>query len=129
MRTLRIFECDLGELAHVDHAVGSVESLSLRARTLQRIDEEFCYWQPPYPCYVESIRFDATDLALDEASSWLFRVVPFTFQSRIVTGGWTQADKLRDLCVRSWPLPGHGIALMWKPTTDDATPSDGSPPS
>jgi len=129
MRTLRIFECDLGELAHVDHAVGSVESLSLRTRTLQRIDEGFCYWQPPYPCYVESIRFDATDLALDEASSWLFRVVPFAFQSRIVTGGWTQADKLKDLCVRSWLLPGHGIALMWKQTTDDLTPSDDSRPS
>ncbi|MDQ2792253.1 MAG: hypothetical protein M3Y73_22070, partial [Actinomycetota bacterium] len=29
--TLRMFECDLGELTDVDHAVGSVESLSLRS--------------------------------------------------------------------------------------------------
>ena len=114
MRTLRIFECDLGELAHVDHAVGSVESLSLRARTLQRIDEGFYYWQPPYPCYVESIHFKVVDFATDD-DSWLFRVVPFTFRSGIVTSGWTPAKQLGDLCVRAWLLPGHGVALLWKP--------------
>ena len=119
MRTLRIFECDLGELADDDHTVDSVESLSLQAKILQRIDEGFCYWQPPYPCYVESILFEAADLSVDENSSWLFRVVPFAFQSRIVTGDWTRAEALKDLCVRSWLLPGHGVALLWKPSSDD----------
>ena len=80
--TLRIFECDLGELADDDHTVDSVESLSLQAKTLHRIEEGFCYWQPPYPCYVESIFFEAVDLAVDESSSWLFRVVPLRDPAR-----------------------------------------------
>jgi len=119
MDTLRIFECDLGELAHVDHAVGSVENLSLRSTTLQRVDEGFCYWQAPYPCYVERITFAAAGLTVDDDPSWVFRVVPFTFRSAIAPGGWTPADDVRDLCVRSWLLPGHGVALLWKRNVDD----------
>jgi hypothetical protein len=114
MRTLRIFECDLGELTHVDHTVDSIESLSLNSKILGRVDDRFCYWQPPYPCYVESIHFKVADFAVDD-DSWLFRVVPFTFRSGIVTSGWTPAEQLDDLCVRSWLLPGHGVALLWKP--------------
>jgi hypothetical protein len=115
MRTLRIFECDLGELTHVDHTVGSIESLSLRSKILGRVNDRFCYWQPPYPCYVESIHFKVADFAVDDDGSWLFRVLPFTFRSGIVTSGWTPAEQLDDLCVRSWLLPGHGVALLWKP--------------
>ncbi len=89
---------------------------------LHRIDEGFCYWQPPYPCYVESIHFEAADFSVDESRSWLFRVVPFALQSRIVTGDWTRAEALKDLCVRSWLLPGHGVALLWKPSSDDQGP-------
>ena len=114
MRTLRIFECDLGELTHVDHTVDSIESLSLNSKILGRVDDRFCYWQPPYPCYVESIHFRVADFAVHD-DSWLFRVVPFTFRSGIVTSGWTPAEQLDDLCVRSWLLPGHGVALLWKP--------------
>jgi hypothetical protein len=114
MRTLRIFECDLGELTHVDHTVDSIESLSLHSKMLERVDDGFCYWQPPYPCYVESIHFKVADFAVDDDGSWLFRVVPFTFRSGIVTSGWTPAEQLGDLCVGSWLLPGHGVALLWK---------------
>lgn len=117
LRTLRIFECDLGELTDVDHAVGSVENLSLRSTTLQRVDDGSCFWQAPYPCYVERISFDPAALSLDEDTSWLFRVVPFTFRST-ATGGWTPAGQLNDLIVRSWLLPGHGVALLWKPSND-----------
>jgi hypothetical protein len=115
--TLRIFECDLGELTDLDHAVGSVTGLSLQSITLQRVDDGFCFWQAPYPCYVERISFDAGALALDGASSLLFRVVPFTFRST-TTSGWTPAAQLSDLVVRSWLLPGHGVALLWKPPND-----------
>ena len=116
MRTLRIFECDLGELTHVDHTVGSIESLLLHSKILIRVDDGFCYWQPPYPCYVESIHFKVSDFTMDDDGSWLFCVVPFTFRSGIVTSGWTPAKQLLgDLCVRSWLLPGHGVALLWKP--------------
>ncbi|PZS30474.1 MAG: hypothetical protein DLM61_10655 [Pseudonocardiales bacterium] len=115
--TLRIFECDLGELTDVDHAVGSVESLSLRSTSLGRIDDSFCFWQAPYPCYVDRISFDAAALAFDGAS-WQFQVVPFTFRSTIATGAWTPAEQLKELTVRSWLLPGHGVALLWKPSDD-----------
>ena len=110
-------QCDLGELTDVDHIVGSVENLSLQSTTLQRVDDGSCFWQAPYPCYVERISFDAVALTLNGSASWLFRVVPFTFRST-ATGGWTQADQLSDLVVRSWLLPGHGVALLWKPSND-----------
>lgn len=118
--TLRIFECDLGELTDVDHVVGSVENLSLQWTNLGRIDDSFCFWQAPYPCYVDRISFDPTALMIDGAS-WLFQVVPFTLRSTIATGGWTRAGQLKDLAVRSWLLPGHGVALLWKPDTNDYT--------
>lgn len=127
MGTLRIFECDLGELADIDHAVGSVKHLSLRSTTLQRIDDGFCFWQAPYPCYVQRISFHATELDRNGEESWLFRIVPFTFRSTIATGGWTQGDQLSDLAVRSWLLPGHGVALLWKPSVHD--PSRGGTPT
>lgn len=126
LRTLRIFECDLGELTHVDHAVGSVENLSLRSTSLGRLDDGFCFWQAPYPCYVERIGFDATALAVD-GNSWRFQVVPFTFRSAIATGAWTPAEELKDLAVRSWLLPGHGVALLWKPSANDHTTSEQIP--
>jgi hypothetical protein len=119
--TLRIFECDLGELTDADHVVGSVESLSLRSTNLGRIDDNFCFWQAPYPCYVDRISFDATALATD-GTSWVFQVVPFTFRSAIATSGWTPVEQLKDLVVRSWLLPGHGVALLWKPSNDPITP-------
>jgi hypothetical protein len=112
--TLRIFECDLGELTDVDHAVGSVESLSLRWTSLGRIDDGFCFWQAPYPCYVDRITFDASKLAIN-GMSWVFQVLPFTFRSATATGGWTPPEQLKDLAVRSWLLPGHGVAFLWKP--------------
>jgi hypothetical protein len=116
--TLRIFECDLGELTDADHAVGSVKNLSLCSTTLGRMDDRFCFWQAPYPCYVDRISFDATALTID-GTSWLFQVVPFTFRAAIATGAWTPAEHLKDLTVRSWLLPGHGVALLWKPATND----------
>lgn len=82
MATLRIFECDLDELTDVDHAVGSVENLSLRSATPERTDDGVCFWQAPYPCYVEHISFDTTAMAVN-GTSWRLQVVPFTFQSEI----------------------------------------------
>ena len=119
MGTLRIFEYDLGELADVDHAVASVENLSLRSTTLQRVDDRSCFWQAPYPCYVERISFDTAGLSPDGSTSWLFRVVPFTFRSTIATDRWTPAGQVEDLAIRSWLLPGHGVALLWKPSAHD----------
>jgi hypothetical protein len=95
-----------------------VERLSVRLTALGRVDDGFCYWQAPYPCYVERIRFAASELNVD-GTSWVFQVAPFIFQSEIVTTGWIPAEQLDDLLIRSWLLPGHGVALMWKPGVRD----------
>ncbi|MEU7480833.1 hypothetical protein AB0A63_32995 [Lentzea sp. NPDC042327] len=110
---LRIFECDLSAIAE-DHIVSAIRGLSVRSRTLQRTNEGFCYWQPPYPSYVEQISFDARGLSVDHAPRHEFSIMPFLFRSNTVTGQWLKAEDLADLTVRSWLLPGHGVALMWR---------------
>lgn len=115
MRSLRIFEFDLGELANDDDVMASIRAISLTSTSLQPLAEPFCYWQAPYPCYVERMRFDASELRWDGEPEWLFRVVPFTFRSAVASGQWSPAHELGDLFVGSWLLPGHGVALMWKP--------------
>lgn len=110
---LRIFECDLSAIAD-DHIVRAIQGLSIRSRTLQRTNEGFCYWQPPYPSYVEQISFDARGLGVDQSPEHEFSIMPFLFRSNTVTGQWLKAADLDDLTVRSWLLPGHGVALMWR---------------
>lgn len=110
---LRIFECDLSGIAE-DHLVNAIRGLSVTSRTLQRTNEGFCYWQAPYPSYVEQISFDARGLTVDHSPKHEFSIMPFLFRSNTVTGQWLKADDLDDLTVRSWLLPGHGVALMWR---------------
>ncbi|MFD9698502.1 hypothetical protein [Lentzea sp. NPDC059081] len=110
---LRIFECDLSAIAD-DHLVSAIRGLSVRSRTLQRTNEGFCYWQPPYPSYVEQIIFDARGLGVDESPEHEFSIMPFLFRSNTITAQWQKAEDLDDLTVRSWLLPGHGVALMWR---------------
>ncbi|MEV6238022.1 hypothetical protein [Lentzea sp. NPDC051838] len=110
---LRIFECDLSGIAE-DHLVRAIRGLTVTSRMLQRTNEGFCYWQAPYPSYVEQIRFDAKGLTVDQSPMHEFSIMPFLFRSNTVTGQWLKADDLDDLTVRSWLLPGHGVALMWR---------------
>lgn len=49
----RIFECDLDELADLDHAVTSVENLSSDRGNYADWMDGFCYWRSPYPSYVD----------------------------------------------------------------------------
>jgi hypothetical protein len=112
LNDLRIFECDLSVIAS-DHGVKSIERLTLRSTTLQRVDDGYCYWQSPYPCYVDRIKMDAKDLAADGVSLE-FRIVPFTFRSNTTSARWLPAHELGDLDVQSWLLPGHGVALLWR---------------
>jgi hypothetical protein len=118
---LRIFECDLSGIADPEHDVRSIERLSLKATTLQRADDGYCFWQASFPCYVDRFTIDATGMHLDGESPYFFRVVPFALRSHITSASWEPADRLRDLDVRSWLLPGHGIALLWRPA--DRTPA------
>ena len=114
MADLRIFKCDLSGIADDDHVVHAIERLTVRSTTRQRIDDGYCYWQSPYPCYVERITMNAKELTLDGAPTREFRIVPFTFRSNTSSARWLRADELGDLDVRSWLLPGHGVALLWR---------------
>lgn len=117
---LRIFECDLGRLATSGQDVDAIESLSLRVTTLLRLEDRFCFWQAPYPCYLECVTFDVSGFERG-ADRYRFRVVPFLLRSDVRTAQWVPAPALDQLAVRSWLLPGHGLALLWK--TDDAPQS------
>lgn len=114
MSDLRIFRCDLGDIAGDDHVVSAIERLTVRSVMRQRIDDGYCYWVSPYPCYVERITMNAKELTLDGAPAREFRIVPFTFRSNTSSARWLRAEELGDLEVRSWLLPGHGVALLWR---------------
>ena len=112
---LRIFECDLSDIAADDHTVSAIERLSVRVSALQRIDDGICYWQAPYPCYVDRITFAVKELDVDGSTAFEFNLAPFTFRSNTATTRWLRAEDLPELDVRSWLLPGHGVALLWRP--------------
>ncbi|GAB2994957.1 hypothetical protein LWP59_01025 [Amycolatopsis acidiphila] len=111
---LRIFECDLSDIADDDRSVQAIERLSVRATSLQRIDEGFCYWQAPYPCYVDRVTFAVKELDFDGAGDFQFNIAPFTFRSNTAPTRWLKAEDLPELEVRSWLLPGHGVVLLWR---------------
>lgn len=113
---LRIFECDLSAIVADDHHLTSIERLSVRATALQRIDDGYCYWQAPYPCYVERVTFAVKELDIRQTNTYQFSIAPFTFRSNTASDRWLAADELPELEIRSWLLPGHGVALMWRPT-------------
>ncbi len=113
---VRILEFDLGQLVDDDHVVGAIETLSLAAATPERTADGFFSWTPPYPCFVERIKFDVADLTLDGEPP-LFKIVPFTMEQPgpTFTDEWVPASQLNDLLLQSWLLPGHGFALLWRP--------------
>jgi hypothetical protein len=115
LSTLRIFECNLSDIADSEIAVQSVERLSLRATSLQQRSDGVLFWQAPYPCYVERFNIDATRMQLDGEEPYCFRVVPFAVRSHATSATWARADSLQSLELRSWLLPGHGVALLWRP--------------
>lgn len=111
---LRIFECDLSDIAKDEQSVGAIERLSVRATSLQRIDEGFCYWQAPYPCYVDRVTFAVKELDFNGTGDFQFNIAPFTFRSNTAPTRWLKAEDLPELEVRSWLLPGHGVVLLWR---------------
>ncbi|SFJ90882.1 hypothetical protein [Amycolatopsis sacchari] len=113
---LRIFECDLSDIAADDHTVQAIERLSVRVSALQRVDDGMCYWQAPYPCYVDQITFAVKELDVEGSGAFEFNLAPFTFRSNTATTRWLRAEDLPELDVRSWLLPGHGVALLWRPS-------------
>jgi hypothetical protein len=113
MHKLRIFELDLAVLATAGTTLSTVESLTIRSTTLQLFENRFCYWEAPYPCFVQRMNFDVTDLGWED-EDLQFRLKPFSFHSEAISVGWSAAPAIRELPVESWLLPGHGVALMWR---------------
>ncbi|GLY63984.1 hypothetical protein [Amycolatopsis taiwanensis] len=115
---LRMFECDLNDIADDHHTVRAIEQLATRVTALQRIDDGGCYWQAPYPCYVDRITFDVAELGMGGTNEFEFYIDSFTFRSNTAMARWVKAKDLPDLDVRSWLLPGHGVLLRWRSPRD-----------
>jgi hypothetical protein len=101
--------------------VAAIQLLSLRSMTLQRVDDGFCYWQAPYPCFVERMHIDAAPLSLDGHDEFRFQVHTFTLSAQPPPSRWSPAEEVAELPVRSWMLPGHGVVLLWKRAIDGPT--------
>lgn len=120
MGSLRVFEIDLRRILGPHVQLSTVQRLTLQSMTLQRVDDGFCYWQAPYPCYIERMQIDAASLALDDGrDDFVFRVQSFAFRSQTSPARWSPPEHIKELDVRSWLLPGHGVVLLWKRVADD----------
>ena len=115
MDSLRIFEVELPALAEEGVTVDTILRLTVRSTTLQLINDGYCYWQAPYPCFVESMRFDTTKMELGDSPDVYFHAKPFAISSAESPATWTSGASVTELPLRSWMLPGHGVALMWRP--------------
>jgi len=114
MRSLRVFEIDLHRVVGPAAQIGTITRLRLRSMTLQRVDDGFCYWQAPYPCYLERMQIDAAGLAADGDDPFVFRLQSFAFRSQPSPARWSPPEQVKVIDVRSWLLPGHGVVLLWK---------------
>lgn len=118
---LRMFECDLNDIAGDHHTVSAIEQLAIRETVTLRIDDGGVWWKAPYPCYVDRITFNVTEL--DTVGTDLeFYIDSFTFRSNTAMAQWAKAEDLPDLDVRSWLLPGHGVLLRWRSPKDWGLP-------
>lgn len=115
MDRLRIFEIDLHRLAGSDSKVSTIQRLTVRSTTLQLLSAGFCYWESPYPCYVERMQIDTTRMvpAVSSEALW-FHMKPFTVKTTPSPPYWTVDDGVVEIRIGTWTLPGHGMALMWR---------------
>ena len=115
-KNLRIVQFDLWDLADPDHVVEAIESLSVRATSLNAIDIGFITWSTPHPCFVRTITFDVKDLA-PEGERFVYLAIPFTMNETAIaiSGKWAEAVDRIELPLDSWMLPGHGVTLLWRP--------------
>ena len=111
MDKLRIFEVALNPLVGAHHTLATVQRLSVRYSTLQRLAGGYCYWEPPFPCHVQLMRFDTTRMT---GADLRFHLKPFTFGTPASPVPWKTGDPVVEVPVDNWILPGQGIALMWR---------------
>jgi hypothetical protein len=117
MGKLRIFEVDLRGFAPADQRVVTIEELAIRSTTLQLIADGFCYWQAPFPCYVERMTFDTASFDLQDGSRHWFHLKPFTMTTAPSLSRWSGGDGVAEVPLGTWLFPGHGMALMWRELT------------
>lgn len=113
-KNLRILRFDLADLVEDDHVLGAVQSLSVRFEAKEPLDDGFLTWSPPYPCSVEKLSFDLTEFSDD----LVFKIVVFTMKATSPGAEWVHADDVREVPIGCWLLPGHGVALLWKPANE-----------
>jgi hypothetical protein len=112
---LRIFKIDLFAFAGKEAELELIQRLTLRSTTLQLIEDGFCWWQAPYPCFVERMGFDTSSFDLSPEQELRFMVKPFTISSEAAAPAWLTSDKVANVDLRVWMLAGHGMALVWRP--------------
>lgn len=114
-RRLHIEKFDLWDLADDDHVVESIESLTIRTSSCSPLDDGFIIWSPPHPSFVREITFDVGDLS-HAGQKLVYRVVPFTMKvSATSIQPWAEISDRIVVRLESWMLPGHGVALLWRP--------------
>jgi hypothetical protein len=117
---LCIVHFDLWDLAHEDHVVRTIDSLTIRAAGTPGADHGFYTWSAPHPCYVESITFDVSEL-VPTRGHYEYLTVPFTLrQGALNSSNWTAVDEPIGLTLDTWMLPGHGVTLLWRLAPDPA---------
>lgn len=112
MNKLRIFEVDLHGMAPAARRVTTIEELTIRSTTLQLLADGFCYWQAPFPCFVERMAFDTRSFDLENEDRYAFNLKPFTMTSSGIPS-WSGAEGGADVPLKTWLFPGHGMALTW----------------
>ncbi|MEJ2866264.1 hypothetical protein WCD74_00715 [Actinomycetospora sp. OC33-EN08] len=115
MDRLRIFEIDLHDHAGAEGLIGPIQRLTLESTTLQAIDDGFCWWQAPYPCFVERMGFDTGSFDLPGGEDLRFLVKPFATAVGGAPAPWRTSDRMADVALQVWMLAGHGMALIWRP--------------
>jgi hypothetical protein len=117
LNKLSIYSCELREvLNNEDYRLAEILGIEFSSSSLQSKDDGYCYWSAGYPCLVRRIHFDASDFTPDQPDSeWRFRLAPFMLHGYSHTDEWVEASHIEPLTVSSWMLPGHGVALLWKP--------------
>ncbi|HEY2192740.1 MAG TPA: hypothetical protein VGH76_10640 [Actinomycetospora sp.] len=112
---LRIFKIDLLGLADQRTGMELIQRMTLRSTTLQLIEDGFCWWQAPYPCFVERMGFDTKSFDLASDRELRFMVKPFTISSEAAAPTWQTSDEVANVDLQVWMLAGHGMALVWRP--------------
>ena len=114
MDSLRIFEVELPALAGEGLVVETILRLTIRSTTVQAVRDGFCYWQAPYPCFVEKMQFDTTSFKVADHQEMQYSIKPFSV-SGAEPSTWTTSAGIAQFPVQCWMLQGHGVVFLWRP--------------